>query len=61
MSTSADPLATGSDQPVERVPALFALGSYLRRGRASDDARRLFWSERSPLDLGRVSSRDRIG
>ena len=42
MSTSADPLATGSDQPVERVPALFALGSYLRRGRASDDARRLF-------------------
>ena len=40
--TSADPLATGSDQPVERVPALFALGSYLRRGRASDDARRLF-------------------
>ena len=42
MTTSTDPLVAGPDKQVENTPALFALGSYLRRGRASSDARRLF-------------------
>ena len=42
MTTFTDPLVDGPDKQVENTPALFALGSYLRRGRASSDARRLF-------------------
>ena len=46
MSTGPQPtgpgIVPGPDKQVENTPALFALGSYLRRGRASSDARRLF-------------------
>ncbi|MDU0347373.1 nitrate reductase subunit alpha [Actinomyces sp. MRS3W] len=42
MSTSADSIVPGPDTPVENAPGLFTLGSYLRRGEVSDDARRLF-------------------
>ena len=34
--------APGDHSPVESVPGLFRLGSYLRRGTPSEDARRLF-------------------
>ena len=37
-----DPLVPGPDTQVESLPALLELGSYLRRGQASADARRLF-------------------
>ena len=38
------PIIPASAGPVENVPGLFALGSYLRRGTPSQDARRLFLS-----------------
>ena len=42
MTASTDPLVAGPDTQVERAPGLLALGSYLRHGKASSDARRLF-------------------
>ncbi|WP_026407901.1 nitrate reductase subunit alpha [Actinomyces gerencseriae] len=42
MTPSNDPLVAGPDERVESAPGLLALGSYLRRGRPSSDARRLF-------------------
>ncbi|MDO4899499.1 nitrate reductase subunit alpha [Actinomyces sp.] len=42
MSTPAAPIVPGPDARVENAPGLFTLGSYLRRGEASADARRLF-------------------
>nr|WP_300339303.1 nitrate reductase subunit alpha [Actinomyces sp.] len=41
-SPSSQPLVPGPGTPVQSVPGLFTLGSYLRRGRPSKDARRLF-------------------
>ena len=42
MTASTDPLVAGPDTQVERAPGLLALGSYLRHGKASSDARHLF-------------------
>jgi len=42
MSTPTAPIVPGPDARVESAPGLFTLGSYLRRGEASADARRLF-------------------
>ncbi|NDR53840.1 nitrate reductase subunit alpha [Actinomyces sp. 565] len=42
MSTPTAPIVPGPDARVENAPGLFALGSYLRRGEPSADARRLF-------------------
>ena len=41
-SPSSQPVVPGPETPVQSVPGLFALGSYLRRGKPSKDARRLF-------------------
>ncbi|MDO4242297.1 MAG: nitrate reductase subunit alpha [Actinomyces sp.] len=42
MNRPDDSLVAGPDQQVESAPGLFALGSYLRGGEVSADARRLF-------------------
>lgn len=41
-SPSSQPVVPGPETPVQSVPGLFTLGSYLRRGKPSKDARRLF-------------------
>ena len=40
--TTGPGIVPGPDQQVENAPGLLTLGSYLRRGQASADARRLF-------------------
>ncbi len=43
MSTTVhEPLVPSDDTPVENATGLFSLGSYLRKGKASKDGRRLF-------------------
>lgn len=42
MTTVHEPLVPSDDTPVESTTGLFSLGSYLRKGKASKDGRRLF-------------------